>query len=459
MDLTYVNTLGVHDGVFHADDVFCGAMVRLCNPSAKIIRTRDENLLSACDLIADVGMGEYDHHQKDAKIRESDIKYCSASLLWEDFGKEIIHVVLSNWCVKEVYDSISDEIIDKVKTKIDKTVLITIDANDNGQRVLREFTPEEFDTIHFDSLPSIIASYNLPESDFDDQTNYELAVRFAITFLKEAIIAYTSLALDSCLDGPIFKYLEGLDDILRDLFILSCKPILHSVDASKITPKEIIENFSQQLLTYFTGDSNITADMVDKLTPKMIKRFSDNVDMEEIYYNFLNLKNPDITFPTADFVFSVMKPVNALPFYKEYLSNIMLKLIYTYRCERDIEVAYDIAINNSREYIVLDRCIPWKEKLLELDPTHKIKFVIYGVNDGAEYRGQGVPLSLTDQTCVLYYPEAWRAKRNEELSEISGIPNCVFCHVSGFLCINKSLQGMIAMTKKVLSQESQVQGF
>lgn len=40
--------------------------------------------------------------------------------------------------------------------------------------------------------------------------------------------------------------------------------------------------------------------------------------------------------------------------------------------------------------------------------------------------------------------------RDEELSKASGIDGCVFVHISGFLAINKTKEGALAMAKQSL---------
>lgn len=76
-----IKELTVHGGLFHLDDVLCAALVRLNNPSAKIIRSNKPDLeaegLGVWRAIADVG-GTYDpsrwlfdHHQ-DRYTPESD---------------------------------------------------------------------------------------------------------------------------------------------------------------------------------------------------------------------------------------------------------------------------------------------------------------------------------------------------------------------------------------------------
>ena len=83
--------MAVHDGTFHADDVFGVALMQSIYNDLEIIRTRDEELLKTCDIISDVGNGKYDHHQVDKIRRENGIPYCGFGLLWRDFGISYIN--------------------------------------------------------------------------------------------------------------------------------------------------------------------------------------------------------------------------------------------------------------------------------------------------------------------------------------------------------------------------------
>jgi uncharacterized UPF0160 family protein len=44
-------------------------------------------------------------------------------------------------------------------------------------------------------------------------------------------------------------------------------------------------------------------------------------------------------------------------------------------------------------------------------------------------------------------PKEWSAKRDEELAEISGVPDAIFCHKNLFLVVADSLDGAIALAK------------
>jgi len=44
-------------------------------------------------------------------------------------------------------------------------------------------------------------------------------------------------------------------------------------------------------------------------------------------------------------------------------------------------------------------------------------------------------------------PAQWRGLRDDELSKESGIPGCVFVHMSGFIGGNQTYEGALAMAR------------
>ena len=78
-----------HGGVFHADDVFATALLMLVNP--KIHITRGFSVPEGfAGIVYDIGGGEFDHHQKDSRVRENGVPYAAFGLLWERFGSMLI---------------------------------------------------------------------------------------------------------------------------------------------------------------------------------------------------------------------------------------------------------------------------------------------------------------------------------------------------------------------------------
>ena len=94
----------VHDGVFHADDVYAVALAKLFNlkGSDNIIRTRNVDVINNATYELDVG-GFYDnqrcfdHHQSLFNERyEDDTLMATAGLLWRRFGLEWLRQIRGN---------------------------------------------------------------------------------------------------------------------------------------------------------------------------------------------------------------------------------------------------------------------------------------------------------------------------------------------------------------------------
>ena len=78
-----------HSGKFHADDVFSAALLLYLNPEITI--TRGNKVPEDFEgIVFDIGRGQYDHHQKDSRIRENGVAYAALGLLWEALGAEIL---------------------------------------------------------------------------------------------------------------------------------------------------------------------------------------------------------------------------------------------------------------------------------------------------------------------------------------------------------------------------------
>ncbi|WOL07542.1 UPF0160 protein [Canna indica] len=111
-------------------------------------------------------------------------------------------------------------------------------------------------------------------------------------------------------------------------------------------------------------------------------------------------------------------------------------------------------VDPSGEIMVLDRFCPWKLHLFELEEELKIepliKYVIYQDERSKSWRVQAVGVSPDKFESRKALPLAWRGFRDAELSEKSGIPGCVFVHISGFIGGNQTYEGALAMARTAL---------
>lgn len=90
-----------HDGVYHADDVFCTALLSWFISDLKVIRTRK---LEENDVFTfDVGGGDFDHHHCDEFRQWNNGVFASFGKLWCTVGRTIPGLREEAW--KEIDDS------------------------------------------------------------------------------------------------------------------------------------------------------------------------------------------------------------------------------------------------------------------------------------------------------------------------------------------------------------------
>ena len=114
-----------HSGKFHADDVFSAALLLYLNPEITIIRGNkvpDDYK----GLVFDIGRGQYDHHQKDSRVRENGVPYAAFGLLWEALGAEILGAELA-----ETFDESFVQPLDNNDNTGEKNELATLIGNFN----------------------------------------------------------------------------------------------------------------------------------------------------------------------------------------------------------------------------------------------------------------------------------------------------------------------------------------
>lgn len=123
-----------HSGTFHVDDVISTIFLSKIFEEINLIRISSmDNRDTNNKLVYDIGLGEFDHHQKNRNgKRKNGIYYSSIGLLWKKYGKEY----LKNIKVKN---------IDKVYEYMDKELIQYIDATDNMQmEYLKSKTSPDF---------------------------------------------------------------------------------------------------------------------------------------------------------------------------------------------------------------------------------------------------------------------------------------------------------------------------
>lgn len=161
LPLPLPNTAATHAGVFHADDVFSAAFLRILNHQIVVFRVQRPDQAPADALLFDIGGGQYDHHQPGAEIRPNGVKYAAFGLLWRDFG----HL------------AVPEQYVDQ----FDQDFVQPIDAADNGAAPT--------------SIYQAIAAFN-PNWDEDAVFNirFDQAVDIAKAILERQFALYQAKA-------------------------------------------------------------------------------------------------------------------------------------------------------------------------------------------------------------------------------------------------------------------------
>jgi len=100
--------------------------------------------------------------------------------------------------------------------------------------------------------------------------------------------------------------------------------------------------------------------------------------------------------------------------------------------------------------------LPWRTHLYTLEKDHNVnplvKFVLY-TDQGGMWRVQAVTVEGTLFENRLSLPEEWRGVRDDDLTSISGITGCKFCHAAGFIGGNETYEGALEMAKVALTRK------
>lgn len=114
-------------------------------------------------------------------------------------------------------------------------------------------------------------------------------------------------------------------------------------------------------------------------------------------------------------------------------------------------------VDSSGRIFVLNRGgVPWKEHFFTIESElgltdANITYIVYADTTSGHWRVQAIPVNeKSGFENRLPLPEAWRGYRDEELSRITGIPDCIFVHATGFIGGNVRRDGAIEMARRAL---------
>lgn len=214
--MTSVNIANTHGGYFHADEVFATAVLKQLFEGLTVRRVfRPE---ADADIVYDIGCGAYDHHQPDHEIRPDGIPYASFGLIWRSFGRAYIESL-----------SVPAEYVDFVYVMVDRTLVRSVDAVDNGVSLGGGF-----------SISNVIESLN-PEWDSDESADeaFSCAVDLAGSVLMLQVRHAASMAKAK---GIVTAAVEASDGQVIELpcYVPWQEPLLAMTDKKAQNAKRVI---------------------------------------------------------------------------------------------------------------------------------------------------------------------------------------------------------------------------
>ena len=124
-----IQTLVTHSGGFHADELMSSVVLTRLFPDARIVRSRNQAWITPGPdrIVYDVGGGYdvearlFDHHQRDAPLRDDGQPYSSFGLVWRHYGHDYLAAL-----------DVPATDRDTVHAKVDAAFVLPIDLLDNG---------------------------------------------------------------------------------------------------------------------------------------------------------------------------------------------------------------------------------------------------------------------------------------------------------------------------------------
>ncbi|KAL7663618.1 Uncharacterized protein ABC855_g3421 [[Candida] zeylanoides] len=111
------------------------------------------------------------------------------------------------------------------------------------------------------------------------------------------------------------------------------------------------------------------------------------------------------------------------------------------------------AVDPSGKILVLEKFCPWKEHLYAIEKENgkegEIEFVLFA-DSSSKWRVSTVPVTSTSFDFRKGLLEPWRGVRDEALSQLTGVPGCIFVHAAGFIGGAETREAVVALAQKSL---------
>jgi uncharacterized UPF0160 family protein len=135
-------------------------------------------------------------------------------------------------------------------------------------------------------------------------------------------------------------------------------------------------------------------------------------------------------------------------FAQQYLASTKENLRIQEENQSVVHEEMEHAVLKGRNYLLFDRYVPWKKPYFQSGGAqHQTEFVIF---PSLQKRWQAVSIPPEQHSFAQKksFPIEWAGLRGDELSEIIGIPNAIFCHKNRFIAVFDTLENTMKALRK-----------
>lgn len=144
----------------------------------------------------------------------------------------------------------------------------------------------------------------------------------------------------------------------------------------------------------------------------------------------------------------------------DYIGQVFLRLLKLYGeswlpAKDIVTKAFNLRfdVDKSGRIIILDQFAPWKEHLYSVEKENgaegQILYVLFEDSSG-KWRVSTVPVTSSSFENRKPLPEEWRGVRDQALSDLTGVPGCIFVHAAGFIGGAETKEAVLELARKSL---------
>jgi uncharacterized UPF0160 family protein len=194
-----------------------------------------------------------------------------------------------------------------------------------------------------------------------------------------------------------------------------------------------------------------------EIAEKIDQEWIQSIDVHDNGVDIFDLKNKKVAPVTIENIFGLSRPTwkedqdYDTPFNKlvEFAKEILIRKITKVRDEFEAESFIELAYTGSQDkrIIMLDRNYPWGDYLMKYSEPLYVIFPRKSNNTWMIGCVRKEKKSFENRKSL---PESWAGLRDQDLANVSGVPDAVFCHNGRWLAVAKSKEGAIALAQKAL---------